>query len=225
MPERPGTRQTYDYRRDYDRKRKTSTQEGLGWDWTQAADRYRTQHPLCVACHLRGIVVRADCVDHVIPRATRPDLTWDESNWQSLCSACHGHKTRHETQGMVIDWVRRDGWYVLSGKPGSGKTFTAGLNATEGDCVWDMDDAAREMGFTDYPRPRWQWERLCERRKVVLDALEHWDGRAWIIVSSTRHAYEVAKRYRARLLHCWCDEDERLARLAMRAPRAGGGAG
>ena len=35
-------------------------------------------------------------VDHIRPHRGDPILFWDESNWQSLCKACHDKKTWNE---------------------------------------------------------------------------------------------------------------------------------
>ena len=43
----------------------------------------------------------ATLVDHVIPHRGNEALFWDESNWQSMCDACHSRKTAtEETQDV-----------------------------------------------------------------------------------------------------------------------------
>ncbi|NBW21560.1 MAG: HNH endonuclease, partial [Caulobacteraceae bacterium] len=36
--------------------------------------------------------------DHIIPVKARPDLRYEPSNGQCLCSACHLLKTMHESR-------------------------------------------------------------------------------------------------------------------------------
>ncbi len=41
---------------------------------------------------------RANEVDHIKPHNGDLALFWDESNWQSLCKACHSRKTMGENR-------------------------------------------------------------------------------------------------------------------------------
>lgn len=56
--------------------------------------------PLCVdpfGHHKQdGVAVLATDVDHIIPRAKRPDLAFVRSNCQPLCKSCHSRKTGRE---------------------------------------------------------------------------------------------------------------------------------
>jgi 5-methylcytosine-specific restriction endonuclease McrA len=45
--------------------------------------------PLCERCLAEGLYVPATVVHHRIERRDRPELTFDQSNLESLCSSCH----------------------------------------------------------------------------------------------------------------------------------------
>ena len=56
------------------------------------------ESPYCAHC---GAMLGHDGqVDHIIPRAVRPDLLLTRSNLQALCSACHCKKTNRERRGV-----------------------------------------------------------------------------------------------------------------------------
>ena len=55
---------------------------------------HKAEHPLCAECERQGRVTPAYLTDHIIPHEGDYDLFWDQSNWQSLCSACHEMKHR-----------------------------------------------------------------------------------------------------------------------------------
>ena len=75
--------------------RTTRHQRGYGWQWEKQRARIldRDKH-LCVACRAAGRAVIATDVDHIIPRSAGGSE--DDSNLQSLCSACHKAKTARE---------------------------------------------------------------------------------------------------------------------------------
>lgn len=68
--------------------------------WLRARQAQLARVPLCedpFGLHADiGRPVAAQVVDHVIPRARRPDLELDFANFQSLCPSCHNRKTRAE---------------------------------------------------------------------------------------------------------------------------------
>lgn len=78
------------------RDRAGSGERGYDRRWQKARARYLKANPLCVQCRKRGVYVKADVVDHIRPHRGDPILFWDESNWQSLCKACHDKKTWNE---------------------------------------------------------------------------------------------------------------------------------
>lgn len=55
-----------------------------GGRWTTLRARWIRSFPECVRCGRPG-----EEVHHIIPRATRPDLTFDLSNLETLCRECH----------------------------------------------------------------------------------------------------------------------------------------
>lgn len=60
--------------------------------WRKASNKHKAEHPLCVECEKRGKVTPTYLTDHIIPHNGNYDLFWDQSNWQSLCNACHEMK-------------------------------------------------------------------------------------------------------------------------------------
>jgi len=80
--------------------------------WAEASKRHRANNPLCVFCQRAGRVTAAEVVDHIVPRTVAPQLTWVESNWQSLCKHCHNViKQRQELYGFH-DEIDRSGWPI-----------------------------------------------------------------------------------------------------------------
>jgi 5-methylcytosine-specific restriction endonuclease McrA len=56
--------------------------------WRTLRDRVLFEQPFC-QLKLDGCTLRADCVDHIIPRSERPEL-WDvRSNLQAACTNCN----------------------------------------------------------------------------------------------------------------------------------------
>ena len=41
-------------------------------------------------------------VDHIVPKATNPDLFWDEGNLRVLCEKCHHRKTAGDMRAIAI---------------------------------------------------------------------------------------------------------------------------
>lgn len=66
--------------------------------WTRLSRSYRSRNPLCVECLKHGRYVKAQVVDHIEPIRTEKGWQerWNESNFQSLCIACHNRKTRED---------------------------------------------------------------------------------------------------------------------------------
>jgi len=81
--------------RRYDKKRGSSYDRGYNVRWRRARRMYLNHHPFCYECG--GL---ATVVDHIIPHKGDQDLFWDESNWGSMCTACHGKKTATEDGGF-----------------------------------------------------------------------------------------------------------------------------
>jgi 5-methylcytosine-specific restriction enzyme A len=87
--------------RDYGRARRSFDAE-LGFyqsrQWRELRAAYLREHPLCVACAARSVVVAARVVDHVQP-IKEGGARFDCNNLQSLCVPCHNRKTARETTG------------------------------------------------------------------------------------------------------------------------------
>ncbi len=76
-----------------------STSRGYGYRWQQYRTRYLSEHPLCVKCAERKLVVAATVVDHKVPHQGDMRLFWEETNHQALCKPCHdSDKAREERE-------------------------------------------------------------------------------------------------------------------------------
>ncbi len=73
--------------------RPSAESRGYNSKWRRVRAAYLRKHPLCVICLRNGRYVQATVVDHIIPHRNRPELMWDESNFQALCKSCHDKKT------------------------------------------------------------------------------------------------------------------------------------
>jgi hypothetical protein len=77
--------------------------------WLRRRLAFLRDHPLCVECERRGLVVAAVVVDHRDGhRHTQwRDRFWDEARWQALCIDCHNVKSAKEQSdyraGLVSD--------------------------------------------------------------------------------------------------------------------------
>ena len=84
--------------RDYGRARRGFDAE-VGFyqsrQWREVRAAYLREHPLCVACAARSVVVAARVVDHVQPIKDGGER-FDATNLQSLCVPCHNRKTARE---------------------------------------------------------------------------------------------------------------------------------
>lgn len=70
--------------------------------WTRLSRVWRMEHPLCEECRKRGIVKRAEVVDHIIPWPVCRDF-FDRTNLQSLCADCNTAKGNRDKK-MIQEW-------------------------------------------------------------------------------------------------------------------------
>lgn len=78
------------YRR-FEVREKTATR-GYDNEWRVLSEWKRNVDPICERCER----MPADCVDHIIPIAIRPELRLARRNLQSLCNPCHAEKTSED---------------------------------------------------------------------------------------------------------------------------------
>jgi len=55
-----------------------------GQRWTNLRNKWLRWNPTCASCGLAG-----EEVHHVVPRSVAPERTFDLSNLETLCRACH----------------------------------------------------------------------------------------------------------------------------------------
>lgn len=76
-------------------RRPTAARRGYGHRWQVRSRAFLRANPVCVDCEREGRPSLATVVDHIIPHKGDWMLFWDEQgNWQALCAAHHGAKTR-----------------------------------------------------------------------------------------------------------------------------------
>ncbi len=74
-----------------------------GSKWQRARVVFLTANPLCVFHEVRGQIVAATVVDHIVAHKNDLTLFWNRKNWQALCKHCHdSHKQRLERSGVVM---------------------------------------------------------------------------------------------------------------------------
>lgn len=57
--------------------------------WRGLSIRFRKLNPLCVECKSNGVIKASQLVDHIMPRKTHPELSYEWRNLRALCWACH----------------------------------------------------------------------------------------------------------------------------------------
>lgn len=86
--------------------------------WAILRARHLRRRPNCAWCGARG--PKGMTVDHVEPRARRPDLAMDPANLQTLCSQCHGQAKQHHERAdgdVLAGGSSSNGWPVDPGHP------------------------------------------------------------------------------------------------------------
>lgn len=84
--------------------------KGHGAEWARVSAAFLASNPLCAGCGHAGRLVPAGVVDHILPVRYFPELKFDASNFQSLCTrrpySCHQRKTGLERRGIAVDFGR-----------------------------------------------------------------------------------------------------------------------
>ena len=82
-----------DCRRQYERKRGSSTARGYDAEWRAIRRRYLEAHPRCEECG-----APATEVDHIDGQGPRGSNAWE--NLKALCKPCHSRKTVDRDGGL-----------------------------------------------------------------------------------------------------------------------------
>lgn len=64
--------------------------------WSAVRAQVLRDEPVCRPCAAAGRTEIATQVDHVIPVGARPDLAFDRTNLQPICTVCHAAKSQAE---------------------------------------------------------------------------------------------------------------------------------
>ena len=176
--------------RDDRRRRGTAHERGYDAKWQHYRKDYLARNPLCVVCLTANRVTPANQIDHIRPRAIWPELFWESSNHQAICTKCHKRKTAAERDGLL--YAAPMGLAkpliqptLIHGPPGSGKTTLAHQYAATDDIIIDLDIIKAELANLPMYRATESvtTEALAERNRRMA-RLDRTANKAWIIIAS-----------------------------------------
>lgn len=82
--------------------------------WRKISEEFRSRNTYCKKCWQSGKLTTSVTsvlhVDHILPIKERPDLQYDESNFQVLCLSCHTEKTLAENENC-LGGPKEDKWF------------------------------------------------------------------------------------------------------------------
>lgn len=176
--------------RQQDQQRGSSASRGYDRRWRLARDIWLAQHPLCTdpyKLHPRRYVA-ANVVDHIVPHRGDPVKFWDRTNWQSLCTPCHGHKTCQEQHFSQPTQSRRQGRvYLVYGPPCGGKSTYVENHRAAGDLVIDYDIIMSQMSgrpIHDHDSALHEAVQSRWNNDVRCVSSSDFAGTAWIITAA-----------------------------------------
>lgn len=79
-------------------ERASAAERGYDHKWSQARARYLRRFPRCVVCG-----ARATDVHHVDGKGPLGERGYDDTNWRSLCHACHSSVTSRNRWNAEYD--------------------------------------------------------------------------------------------------------------------------
>lgn len=169
----------------------TTTQRGYGAAWRKVRRVVLDDEPLCRFCYDKGLIVKADEVDHI----DGDSFNNDRDNLRPLCRPCHLLRTaRDQAFGKYQfrpEWLRPASLpvTVVCGAPCSGKSTYVARRAKPADLVIDLDVIAStiaESGLHDWDR-KWLGPAIRERNRLLgeLTKRPRW-SRAWLILSESK---------------------------------------
>jgi 5-methylcytosine-specific restriction endonuclease McrA len=105
---------------EYNRARRDPAVAGIHGSvrWQAVRAQVLRDEPVCRECARRGMTEPATQVDHVVPVAVAPELAFDPTNCQPVCTACHARKCIGARSPSSIEGPRSDWSAVLGADPG-----------------------------------------------------------------------------------------------------------
>lgn len=178
--------------------------------WRRRSEEHRKNEPLCREHLKKGLIVRGQLTDHIIPIDEGGDR-FDESNLQTLCWACHQVKTARETH----EESNSTQVTVVNGPPASGKNFYVAQHFLKGDLIVDIDLIFQALsGLSLYEHPEELLPFVAEARDAILARLHRTSKikRAWIITTQ-KNVQSLANHLNAKIVTISASKEECLNRL------------
>ena len=193
--------------------RGTSAERGYGGRWQRESERYKREHPLCVACEAQGVASgqrgrTGVLVDHIVPASMCPDLFWDQSNWQTLCHHCDQtikkplERQHSKPEALVAEWAK-----IL------GELTNVAYQVTERNDAYCLDAGAgsvrRGVQWVD------EWGQRMDRPTV-----SEWNERYRAMLDRYTPEGCTRRRMKPYIDSCECDWCRELDDLLMDRPAA-----
>jgi len=152
---------------------------------------------LCEHCEMEDKPFRASQrveLHHVLPRRERPDLTYVAWNLQFLCGKHHAYRTKLEQQERFpFRWI-------VTGKPGYGKTTLIQNLKKPNAIVWDLDVEIQRFSSPGMPLTINELNHVLDMRKKWVAQAISCEREAWLIARWPSTAYKIAIQMGARVI-------------------------
>jgi 5-methylcytosine-specific restriction protein A len=94
----------YGYCKEHTMVRQKTKKDYTNWyslkSWRAMRLAILQEEPFCVECCKKGIITRAECIDHIQSHKGNWSMFMDRRNLQPLCYSCHNTKTAREDGGF-----------------------------------------------------------------------------------------------------------------------------
>lgn len=139
--------------------------------WKRVRAAYRLEHPMCELCRKAGRLEPARQVDHIVPLEIAPELAFEWTNLQALCTPCHALKSQEERK------PKGENEMSAENKVDPPKDPPEGLEPA---VAWTPDRPSPAVGF--------DWAHLKMRQALTGDAPHEWVEAAAAVLRLERAA-------------------------------------